>query len=110
MRGSMVDGSAGRGDKGGIGTSWDDIGPSFMGESSRTGVDSDGRGGGGRKVTNYASLHHALTQVMSCCISLYKTKSVSVNLKGGGGRRTWYQTTMVIQCDPALSICFFSRL
>ena len=46
MMGSMVDGSVGGRDEGGIGTSWDDIGPSAMGESSRTGAGSEGRGEG----------------------------------------------------------------
>ena len=46
MTGSMVDGSTGRRDEGGIGTSWDDIGPSAMRESSRTGAGSEGRGEG----------------------------------------------------------------
>ena len=46
MTGSMMDGSTERRDECGVSVSWDDIGPSFIGESSRTWVDSDGRGEG----------------------------------------------------------------
>lgn len=46
MTGSIVDGSTGGDGEGGIGTSWDNIGPSFIGESSRAGMGSDGRGEG----------------------------------------------------------------